>query len=85
MTYFFYKKEKDSGYFSLGNGSVFCDNTQVETLLHETGHALHHYIAQDKIPENYKEVIARARQNPELLVKAEKLSNKYHEIKNKIE
>lgn len=85
MTYFFYIKEKDSGYFSLGNGSVFCDNTQVETLLHETGHALHHYIAQDKIPENYKEVIARARQNPELLVKAEKLSNKYHEIKNKIE
>lgn len=85
MTYFFYIIEKDSGYFSLANGSVFCDNAQAETLLHETGHALHHYMVQDKIPENYKEVIARARQNPELLVKAEKLSNKYHEIRSKIE
>lgn len=85
MDRFFYIKEKDNGYFSLDNGSVFCDNAQVETLLHETGHALHYYMVQDKIPENYKEVIARARQNPELLVKAEKLSNKYHEIKDKIE
>ena len=84
MDRFFYIKEKDSGYFSLDNGSVFCGNTQVESLLHETGHALHHYMAQDKIPDDYNEIVTRARQNPELLVKAERLSNKFHEIANKI-
>lgn len=85
MDRFFYIKEKDSGYFSQSNGSVFCDNTQVETLLHETGHALHYYTVQNKTPDDYNEIVTNARQNPELLVKAEKLSNEYHEIRSKIE
>ena len=71
----FYIKKKDSGYFSQGNGSVFCGNTQVEPLLHETGHALHYYTVQCKTPDDYNEIVAKARQNPELLVKAEKLFN----------
>ena len=85
MNRFFYIKKKDSGYFSQGNGSVFCGNTQVEPLLHETGHALHYYTVQCKTPDDYNEIVAKARQNPELLVKAEKLSNEYHEIRSKIE
>ena len=81
---FFYIKEKDSGYFSPSNGSIFCDSDVVNTILHETGHALHYYIAQEKVPSNYQEIIEKVRLNPETLIKVEEYSNKINEIKTKI-
>ena len=42
---FYYIKNADGSYFSPSNGSIFCENANTNTLLHETGHALHFYIA----------------------------------------
>lgn len=77
---FFYIKKEDSGYFSGLNGSVFCDNDVIATLLHETGHALHYYLTNNKIPENYQEVIDNARNNPEILKMTEMIADKYGEL-----
>lgn len=82
--HFYYIKKSNSGYFSKINGSVFCDNNIIDTIMHETGHALHYYLVDDKVPDNYKEVIDRARKDPNLLVRAEDIANKYRTIKDKI-
>lgn len=81
---FCYIKEENSGYFSPRDGSVFCDNNVIDTILHETGHALHYYLTDNNVPDNYKEIINRAKGNEELLIKTEKIAYKYKELKNKI-
>lgn len=80
---FCYIKEEDSGYFSKANGSIFCDSAVVETILHETGHALHYYLAQNNVPESYQEVTERARQNPEILKRVEKYADRYYHLNQK--
>lgn len=81
---FYYIKEEDSGYFSPSKGSIFCDSAVVETILHETGHALHHYLAQEDVPESYRVITECARQNPETLKMVEKYANRYYQLNQKI-
>lgn len=81
---FYYIKEPDSGYFKPNTGSIHCENAIISVLLHETGHALHHYLAEDKVPDNYIETVTKTRNNPETLTKVEKLANQYKEIIEKI-
>lgn len=81
---FYYIKEENSGYFSPVTGSVYCDNAIVETLLHETGHALHYYLAQDKVPDDYQEIIFRSRQNPEIIKKIKEYGDDCFKLKEKI-
>lgn len=81
---FTYVREKDNAFFSKLEANVHCDNTNYNTLLHETGHALHSYISQSSIPDNYFEVINRARLNPKTLKNVEAYSNKFHEIRDKV-
>ena len=81
---FFYIKQKDGAYFAPYDGSVYCDSLVVETLLHETGHALHYYLAKNNVFEDYNEVILRIRNNSENLARVEEYSNRYNEIKQKI-
>ena len=79
---FFYLKVDKGSYFSPSKGSVFCDNTFVEVILHETGHALHYYLTKNAVPENYQEIISNVRFNPTVLEKVEKFSNEYDERYN---
>lgn len=83
MSKFLYLKELGSGaYFS--SGKVYSDYNIINTLFHETGHALHKYLANNSIPKNYIEVISKVRQNPDTLRQVEKLSIKCTEIRNKL-
>ena len=83
MVQWVYEK-KESGFFKPVTGAIHCENATVDVLLHETGHALHYYLAENKVPDNYTEIVERARNNPEMLVKVELLANKYKEIMDKV-
>ena len=81
---FFYIKEKDSGYFSRATRSVHCEDTTISTLMHETGHALHYYLTESKIPDEYDEVIERIKKDSKTINKVEDYSKKFNELKKKI-
>ena len=81
---FCYIKEENSGYFSVTTGSVYCDNAIVNTILHETGHALHYYLTQDKVPNDYQEIISRAKQNPEIIKNIKEYGDRCFKLKEKI-
>lgn len=77
---FYYVKDKDSSYFSPNNGCILMNNGCISTIIHETGHALHYYLTELKVPDNYDEIVKRVRENNELLTK----TSKYFEHCNKI-
>ncbi len=77
---FYYVKDKDSSYFSPSNGCILMNDGCISTIIHETGHALHYYLTEFKVPDNYDEIVKRVRENKELLTK----TSKYFEHCNKI-
>lgn len=77
---FYYVKDKDSSYFSSNDGCIHMDDGCISTIIHETGHALHYYLTEFKVPDNYDEIVKRVRENKELLTK----TSKYFEHCNKI-
>lgn len=77
---FYYVKDKDSSYFSPNNGCILMNGGCISTIIHETGHALHYYLTELKVPDNYDEIVKRVRENNELLTK----TSKYFEHCNKI-
>lgn len=81
---FYYIKNADGSYFSPSNGSIFCENANTNTLLHETGHALHFYTADMKTPDDYQEIVERARENPEVLAKTKEYAANYRKLINNI-
>ena len=81
---FYYIKNDDGSYFSPSNGSIFCENANTNTLLHETGHALHFYTADMKTPDDYQEIVERARENPEVLAKTKEYAANYRKLINNI-
>lgn len=81
---FFYIKEEETGYFNIWSGSIYCEDATISTLMHETGHALHYYLSNNKIPEKYNEVVERIRQNPQTINKVEDYSKKFNELRDKI-
>ena len=81
---FYYKKTDKGAYFSGMDGSVYCDSLVVETMLHETGHALHYYLTKNHVPDNYQEVIFNVRTNPLSLGKINDYAENYNKIKENI-
>ena len=77
---FYYVKDKDSSYFSPNNGCILMNGGCISTIIHETEHALHYYLTELKVPDNYDEIVKRVRENNELLTK----TSKYFEHCNKI-
>lgn len=77
---FYYVKDKDSSYFSPNNGCILMNGGCISTIIHETGHALHYYLTELKVQDNYDEIVKRVRENNELLTK----TSKYFEHCNKI-
>lgn len=81
---FFYLKTDDGACFRPIDGCVYCEDKIITTILHETGHALHHYLTETKVPDNYSEVLMSARNNVVNLRAVEEFANEYHEICNNI-
>lgn len=77
---FYYVKDKNSSYFSPSKGYIFINDSYISVVIHETGHALHHYLTGSEVPDNYDEIVKRAEENKELLTK----TSKYFESCNKI-
>lgn len=77
---FYYVKDKNSSYFSPSKGCIFINDSYISVVIHETGHALHHYLTESEVPDNYDEIVKRAEENKELLTK----TSKYFESCNKI-
>ena len=61
------------------------DDSNMDTLNHETGHALFHYLTDKKLPEGFEELISRLRENPEFLEKLSQYSKQFYELKEKVE
>ena len=61
---FNYTKKADGGYFTPKAG-VVVENTSISTLNHETGHAIHYFITNFEIPENYQNLITSINNSPE--------------------
>lgn len=74
---------KDKGSFFNGSG-VSINDSFISTLNHETSHALHFYLGNDYIPDNYQEVIDRARSNPIIIKKVMAYHKTFVDITNKI-
>ena len=79
---FIYVKQEEGAYFSRNKGLVNCDSPVVETLLHEKGHALHYYLANNNIPDEYNSIIESCRTNMDTLKKVNSYANKYKELKD---
>lgn len=84
MEKFIYEKHEDNSFFRPSTGAVYCEKIIINTLLHETGHALHYYLGEKSVPKEYKEAIKRVRDNPETLKKVEKYADEYNSLKEKI-
>lgn len=81
---FIYLKTEKGAFFSPSKGAVYCQKNVISTMLHETGHALHHYLIDSRTPEEYKDIIENARNNPETMKKVEKFASEYDLLKTKI-
>ncbi len=79
---FYYLKKIDGGYFSCFDKAVIVENSTISTLNHETGHAIHYFLADFQIPENYDSLIHSIANSPDWLGKVEQYSNKFKEIYN---
>lgn len=72
---FIINRSNDGAYFV--NNEIFCDYAIIETIFHETGHALHKFITNYDLPVGYKEIIEIARKNPETLNKVDQFARKF--------
>lgn len=81
---FYYIKQNVHPYFSGRANAIFCNLPFISTIMHETAHALHYYLTDEKIPENYEEIVERARQNPRLLKTTENFVSYVKSIKETV-
>lgn len=79
---FCYFKSNNGDYFSSGEGAVFIEEVSITSLIHETGHALHYYLTNDKIPDDYTVITDRVREDKNILFNTEKFFISFGQLEN---
>lgn len=74
----------DDGKSCFGAPRVYIDKPLISTINHETGHALHYYLAENKVPEEYYELAAKVRSNPKIIDKVYSYSRQYQSFKSEL-
>lgn len=72
-------------YFDDSKKSIYSSKLISNVLLHEIGHALHNFLANDSIPENLYEVIKNIQKDPMILEKVEAFAKKYNNIQKEVD
>lgn len=80
---FTYTKIDHGAYFEQGGGVHLC-NDIISTINHETSHALHYYLADDYVPENYFEVTERIRNSEGILDRVKEYSERMSQLKKEL-
>ena len=80
---FRYHKKDHRVYFSKYYELISVSKPIFTILFHETGHALHWYLAADEYPDNYEEIANKTINNPETIKKVKAFSDKYYDIRER--
>ena len=81
---FVYKKTDKNSYFSPIDGAVYINRNIIDCINHETSHALHHYLTNNYVPENYYEETKKVRNDKEKLEKIIEFCKKIYNLKSEI-
>lgn len=82
---FIYVKTDDNrNYFLPLDGNVYCSGPVIDTILHETGHALHYYLANESIPDEYFSIIQKVSGDTKTLKKIDCFFDEYRNLKAKV-
>ena len=81
---FTYTKTNTGAYFSSADKGVHLDSSIIDTINHETSHALHYFLADNYIPEDYASIIERVRNNPETITKVAEYSRQFKKIRTEL-
>ena len=75
--------EKDGCFLSAG-GEIHT-NLSLETIVHETGHALHHYLKDSSFPPEYDDLKRRLRENPSTFERLTQFIKETEKIKESVD
>lgn len=77
---FAYKRIDDGAYFSPYEGWVSMDDTNIDTLNHETGHALFEHLTNGEIPAEFNTTIDKLRTSESCLERTAEYSKRFYEL-----
>lgn len=82
---FVLKYVKDGAYFNTTKKYIGMEDANIDTLNHEVGHALHNFLAEDKMPVKFRVLIDKLRNDKTLIEKTSILSEQYLELRKMVE
>lgn len=78
---FVLKYVKNGAYFNVGQKFIGMEDANIDTLNHEIGHALHHFLTESELPQEYINIMKKLREDKTLLEKTAIYSQRYYELK----
>ena len=80
--YFKYAYLEGSNGVFYEEGGIFAGHAIISLLNHETGHALHYYLASYAIPDNLDEIIKRVQSNPQFIARIDQFMKHLKTLQN---
>ncbi len=77
-------EDKTGSFYREHDNSIHLENVGLNTLNHETGHALYHNLTDVDVPSEYESIIYEIRNNPQTIIKVGNYSAKFQEIRRKV-
>ena len=82
---FVLKYIKDGAYFNGFKQMIGMEDANIDTLNHEMGHALYHYLTEEDYTEEYEQLMTRLKNDKTILEKTSEYSKRFQELKSIIE